>query len=134
MVPSLIDDLLRGTDPSLTPGTQVWDYLYIDDVIAAICALMDSPSCQGTYNLGSGEPHTVREMAERIRDLIDPALPLTFGTIPYRHNQPMHLIGDISRLRGATGWVPRVGIEDGLRRTVEWYRRNRLREMDKGET
>ncbi len=67
---------------------------------------------------------TVRSIVERIRDHIDSGVSLRFGEVPYRPGQVMHLEADISRLREATGWSPRIGLDEGLRRTVGWYRRN----------
>ena len=65
-----------------------------------------------------------QELATRIRDLIDPNLPLGFGEMPYRPDQIMHLQADISRLQQATGWAPQVSLHEGLRRTVEWFKDN----------
>jgi nucleoside-diphosphate-sugar epimerase len=71
-------------------------------------------SAQGVFNLSSGRAVTVRSIVERLRDLACPGLPLTFGDIPFSPNQIMHLEGDCSRLTAATGWRPRIMIEDGL--------------------
>lgn len=125
LIPYVILTLLHGERPSLTAGEQRWDYLFVEDAAEAIYRVAINPDAHGVFNLGSGEAHTVRSIVERIRALIDPDLPVGFGEVPYRPDQIMHLQADISRLREATGWSPRVGLEDGLRRTVDWYRENR---------
>lgn len=122
MIPYVVMSLLRGECPALTPGEQKWDYLFVQDVAEAVYSVASKPDVQGIFNLGSGETHTVREVAEQIRDLINPNLPLGFGQVPYRPNQIMHLQADISRLRQATVWVPRVSLRDGLEATIAWYR------------
>jgi len=127
MIPELILKLLRGEKPSLTPGEQRWDYLYVQDVVEAIWQAATTSEAQGIFNLGSGEAYTIRSIAERIRDLIDSNLPIGFGEVPYRPDQIMHLQADISRLREATGWSPQVSLEEGLGRTVKWFRENRWR-------
>jgi len=76
------------------------------------------------YNLGSGTAQTVRSIVERIRDLIDPRLSLGWGQMPYRPDQILYLEADIARL-GSLGWSPRVDIDEGLQRTVNWFRENR---------
>ncbi len=124
LLPSVINQLLDGVRPALTPGQQCCDYLYVEDVAEAICRLALETSAQGVFNLGSGDARTVRFLVERVRDLIDPALPLGLGDVPYRPNQVMYLQGDISKLTAATGWRPQIGLEEGLRRTVEWHRAN----------
>lgn len=122
LIPTVIRQLLAREVPALTPGMQEWDYLYIDDAVEAIYRAAVTDAVGGVYNLGSGDAHSVRDIVERIRDLIDPALPLGFGRVPYRPDQVMHLRADMARLRGATGWAPGIGLDEGLRRTVEWYR------------
>jgi nucleoside-diphosphate-sugar epimerase len=77
---------------------------------------------EGVFNVGSGQPATIRSIAERVRDRIDPRLPLGFGEVAYRPDQVMRLEADVTRLREATGWRPRVGLDEGLTRTVSWFR------------
>jgi nucleoside-diphosphate-sugar epimerase len=122
MVPYLINRLLAGERPALTPGTQLWDYLYVDDAARAIAAVATSATAAGVFNLGSGQPRTIRSIVEAIRDAIDPALPLGFGEVPFRPDQVMHLEADIDRLGQATGWTPEIMLEEGIRRTIAWHR------------
>jgi UDP-glucose 4-epimerase len=127
MLPSVILDLLARRKPSLTLGEQVWDYLYLDDTAAAICAVLEQ-EVAGVFNLASGTTATIRNIVEQIRDMIDPSLPIGFGEVPYRDDQVMHLEADITRLTSATSWRPEVSLERGLSQTVEWYREKMPRE------
>lgn len=124
LIPSVILSLLKGEKPVMTAGEQRWDYLYVEDVAAAIWQSAISPNAKGVFNLGSGQATPVKSIVERIRDLIDPGLPLGLGELPYRHDQVMHLQADISHLRQVTGWEPQVSLDQGLERTVNWYREN----------
>lgn len=121
LIPTVIKQLLAQQRPALTPGEQKWDYLYIDDAAAAIYAVGLNMAAEGVYNIGSGEAPTVQSIVKGIRDLIDPSLPLDFGKVPYGANQIMHLQADITRLQQATGWSPQVPLQEGLRRTIDWY-------------
>lgn len=123
LIPNVIETLLRGEKPALSPGEQQWDYLYISDLVEALFWVATSPAAQGVFNVGSGQARPIREIVETIRDLIDPSLPLGFGEVPYRPGQVMYLQADITKLRTATGWRPRTSLADGLRRTVDWHRR-----------
>ena len=127
LIPHVILTLLRGERPSLILDEQRCDYLYVEDAVEAIWRAAITPGAQGIFNLGSGEAYTIRSIAERIRDLIDPSLPLGFGEVPYRPDQIMHLQADITKLKKATSWKPRTSIDDGLRQTVEWYRERKER-------
>lgn len=122
LIPQVILTLLRGEKPSVTRGEQRWDYLYVEDVARAILQSATNPGAQGIFNLGSGEAHTVCSIVERIRDFIDPTLPLGFGEVPYRSDQIMHLQADITKLQRVTDWKPKTSLVDGLKRTVEWYK------------
>ena len=124
MLPSVILALLRGEKPALTLGEQRWDYLYVEDAVDAIWRAATTSSAQGVFNLGSGEAHTIKSIVERVRDLIDHNLPLGFGEVPYRPDQIMHLQADISRLKQVAGWSPQVSLDEGLRRTVDWFGEN----------
>jgi UDP-glucose 4-epimerase len=122
MVPALIRSLLRGEMYPLTSGEQVWDFLYISDVIDALVAGLETETADGIFNLASGKPGLLRDFMQAVRDEVDPSLPLGIGKIPYRPDQVMHLEGDVSRLREATQWSPRVDWAEGIRRTVQSHR------------
>ena len=127
MIPYLILKLLNREKPSLTPGTQTWDYLHAEDAARAIVAVAACGSASGVFNLGSGRPRRIREIVESIRDQINPALPLGFGEVPFRPDQVMHLEADVSRLHDQTGWSPQIKFEQGIAETVAWFRENRQR-------
>ena len=122
LIPFIIRKLLGGESPPLTEGRQRWDYLYVTDVAEGVYAAAVNPAAEGVFNLGSGDPRTIRSIAKAIRDLIDPDRELRFGEIPLRPDQIMHLEADASRLRSATGWRPKVSFPAGIEKTVDWFR------------
>ena len=124
MIMSLISSLLSGQKPALTKGEQMWDYLYADDAGDAMLKLAESGRDGTIYPIGSGRARPLREYIEIIRDIIDPALELGFGEVPYSDRQVMHLRADISELKRDTGFEPSVSFTEGAERTVEWVREN----------
>ena len=122
LIPMLITEMLAGRRPRTTLGTQSWDWLHVEDVARGILAVATTDDAEGVFNLGSGKAVRVRDVVERIRDLAAPGMELVFGEIPFRPDQVMHMQAEVSRLCEATGWAPRIAIEDGLVGTVAWYR------------
>lgn len=122
LIPYLALKLLADERPATTAGEQRWDYIYVDDVAAAITATIESSEAAGFFNLGSGTTATIRTIIERIRDSIDPTAEVGFGEVPYRPDQVMHLEANIARLTATTGWRPRISLEEGLEKTVDWCR------------
>lgn len=124
MIMSVISKLLKGEKPSLTPGGQMWDYLYSKDVANAFYLLGEKGKNGSIYCLGGGEARPLKEYVEILKDAIDEKLELGFGDVPYGDKQVMHLCADISNLTEDTGFRPEVGFEDGIRETIEWVRNN----------
>jgi UDP-glucose 4-epimerase len=118
MLTYLVRALIAGERPELTACEQRWDFVFVDDVAAAALDLVQTETATGIFNVGSGEAILLRSILEGVRDMIDPALPLGFGARAYGESQVMRLQADVSRLVKATGWSPRVTLDDGLRRTV----------------
>lgn len=124
MIPYLALKLLHRERPAVTAAEQLWDYVYVADAAAAVAAVARLDAASGLFNLGSGTAPRLRDIIEKVRDAIDPALPIGFGEVSYRPDQVMHLEADIRRLVAATGWRPRVGLAEGIRTTVDWYRKH----------
>ena len=123
MISSVIRQLMEKKKPSLTEGVQKWDYLYSGDAARAFRLLAVYGADGKIYPMGSGEVRSLREYAEILRDTVDPDLELGFGLVPYSALQVMHLQADISQLKADTGFVPTVSFEEGIRLTVNEYKR-----------
>lgn len=122
MTISTISKLLRGEEPEMTSGEQIWDYLYSGDAAEALYLLACSGRSGAVYPVGSGQARPLKEYAEMLRDAVNPALCLHFGAVPYSRNQIMFLKADIRDLTADTGFLPKTDFRDGIRRTVEWVK------------
>ncbi|WP_437280966.1 NAD(P)-dependent oxidoreductase [Sorangium sp. So ce375] len=121
LIPHLIARFRAGEAPALTPGAQARDLTYVDDVIEALIAAATSPRLEPgqAYNVCSGVPVRVREVAERVARAAGwPGDDLGLGRRPYRDDEPMWIVGDPSRFAEATGWRPRVPLDEGVRRML----------------
>lgn len=74
------------------------------------------------YCIGSGKVKKLYEYINIIKNQINPKLKIKFGAIPYSKNQVMYLCADISKLEEDTGFKPEISFEEGIKRTIEWYK------------
>lgn len=122
MVMSSIIGMLEGKRLKFTKGDQIWDYLYCDDCARAFYLIGKYGKDGKAYTIGSGKSRYLRDYIKAIRDAIDPNLEVGLGEIDYYPNQVMNLTADISDLHEDTGFEPQVSFEEGIRRTIEWYK------------
>lgn len=123
MISGTIRKLLAGERPALTAGIQRWDYLYAGDSADAFYLAACHGRNGAVYPLGSGQALPLKDYIIQMRDAIDPALPLGLGKVPYGPLQVMHLQADISALQADTGFAPKTPFAEGIRRTMDWVKR-----------
>lgn len=122
MVMQVIADACAGNSPRCTKGEQLWDYLYCDDCARALLSIAESGSDGRTYPIGSGTQRRLADFIGDICDLCDTGVSPDFGAIPYQDEQVMYLRANTDALCGDTGFKPQVSFEEGISRTIEWYR------------
>lgn len=123
LVMHAIDKLLKKEKPSFTKAEQQWDYLYSKDAGKAFFLIGECGKAGKTYCIGSGKSRPLKEYIISIRDEIDKELPVGIGELPYAPMQVMNLQVDISELQADTGFVPEYEFEQGIRETIDWYRK-----------
>ena len=121
LIQYLIKDMLHNKDINVTKGEQLWDYLYIDD-ISDMFSKLKNASGAGVANLGSGKSVTVKYIIEMIKELTNSKSKINFGAIPYRENQVMKMEADITQLSNHLNWFPKVAMEEGLKRTIDFIK------------
>lgn len=120
-IPMVILMLLQKKTPRLTEGSQLEDFIFVQDVANAIVAALECDQAQGLFNLASGQSYRIKAIAQLIRDRIDPSLKLGFGQVPFRRDQVMKLQASSQKLRTVTGWKPLISLYDGIGQTIDWY-------------
>ncbi|WP_330458923.1 NAD-dependent epimerase/dehydratase family protein [Streptomyces sp. NBC_00820] len=109
--------LERGAPPRVfEDGAQRRDFVHVRDVAAANVTALTSPARPGTltaYNTGSGEPHTVGDLARALSAAYGGPDPVITGE--YRLGDVRHITADSSRLRAELGWKPEIGFAEGMR-------------------
>lgn len=124
LVPSACLSLVRKEPIRLTPGTQQRDFVFVEDAVAALLAVLFSAAEDEMFNLCSGTSFAVNEVAQRLVELHGGNTPLLIGALPPRAVEFDKLSGDPAKTRAVIGWSTSTGLEAGLRRTLEWFREN----------
>ena len=125
-LPYVIQSALLDRSPELTECTQIWDYIYIDDVCRCVELILSQQTqfrLSGCYNLSSNQPIVLRDLVNMVFDKIKPltARPL-FGYRPFRDDQVYHLQGCNKKLKTHFGWEPLTSISEGLEKTINYER------------
>lgn len=122
LIPYVITSLLRAEAPKLSSGLRLVDWIYVDDVVEGLIKCAQTPGIEGrTVELGSGELHSIREIVEKLVDLVPCGVDPLFGAFsdrPLERIQKADLAGSHELIR----WQPSTPLETGLTRTVEWYK------------
>jgi nucleoside-diphosphate-sugar epimerase len=124
LVPSVICSLLSEQAVATSSGSQICDFMHVEDVAGALVALLDS-RVVGPVNIASGVGVTVGEIVERIGRLVGRPELIGRGRLPNRGGEPPLLVADVSRLRDQVGYLPRWELAAGLADTVSWWERHR---------
>jgi len=101
-------------------GTQTRSFCYVDDLIEGLARFMAQTKSVGPMNLGNPSEFTMLELAERILKLVGGRSKLVHRPLP--SDDPKQRQPDITLARELTGWEPRVPLEEGLKRTIAYFR------------
>jgi UDP-glucose 4-epimerase len=122
IVPHVIVSLLRGERPKLSSSGLDVDWVYLGDVVDAFVSAATVPGIEGeTIDVGSGELVSIGALAERAARLVGTDVRPELAA---KSDRPLEFprTADLQSAADIMGWRPRVALDEGLRRTVEWYR------------
>ena len=101
-------------------GTQTRSFCYVDDMVDGIIKTMNSPDdFTGPVNLGNPEEYRIIDLAEKIIHLIGSKSKIVFKPLP--QDDPKRRRPDITLARKKLGWEPRTPVEEGLKKTIEYF-------------
>jgi nucleoside-diphosphate-sugar epimerase len=122
LVPHVIRSLLRREAPKLSSGRRMVDWVYVDDVVRGLLLAGDRAGIEGEeFDLGSGRLVSVREVVEQLVRASGSTVAAQFGALPDRPYE-VERRADAASTRSRLGWEAEISLEDGLQRTVNWYR------------
>jgi nucleoside-diphosphate-sugar epimerase len=120
---AFIETILAGDDLVIHgDGSQIRAWCYVDDLVDALLLVLERPEAVGeVYNIGNPRSVvTVFDLAARIRRLMESDSEITFRPLHYTDVEMR--IPNIDKARRELGWAPQVDLDEGLARTIAWYR------------
>jgi len=121
VVSNFIVQALRGQDITIFgEGQQTRSFCYVDDLIEGFVRLMATTGVTGPINIGNPGEFTMLELAEKVIRLTGSKSKLTF--LPLPQDDPKQRKPDISLAQTELGWSPKVDLEEGLGRTIAFFR------------
>jgi nucleoside-diphosphate-sugar epimerase len=124
IIPELIIKCLKGVPIETTRGAQTREFNYVDNIIDAfmIAATMKKAP-EKVINVGAQEEISVADLARSVHAMTGSVSELKIGALPYRPTEIWRMRSDSQRAKKTLGWKPAVPFKEGLRRTIEWYRK-----------
>ncbi len=121
-VPTIVRRCLAGDEIDLTDGSQERDFIHVEDAASAVATVLQAKVTGSGgyhhYDVGTGNPVSIRSFVETVNRLCSAGAKLNFGTLPMREGEFRRACADTSALR-ALGWAPHVSLETGIQSVID---------------
>jgi nucleoside-diphosphate-sugar epimerase len=125
LIPYVTRSLLRGEAPAVSSGARAVDWVFVDDVVEGVLAAATRGGLEGrTVDIGSGRLVTVRSVVDSLVGIVGAGVSARYGAVADRPMEQV-CVADVEATHASLAWRPRVSLEEGLERTVAWYRDGR---------
>lgn len=118
-----IRTLLNGEKPLYGNLEQMWDFLYVKEIARALMLIGENGHIGKTYGIGSGVYKPLKEYIVTTKNIVNPKLELGIGSLPELSNQTFSSCVNIDDLTKDTGFVPQIQFEEGIKRTIDWFKK-----------
>ncbi|WP_459861980.1 UDP-glucuronic acid decarboxylase family protein [Campylobacter concisus] len=120
VISNFIVQALKNSDITIFgDGSQTRSFCYIDDTVDALVKFMNT-DIMGPVNIGNPEEYSIKEIAHIIISLTNSKSPIIYKELP--SDDPKRRKPDITLAKELLGWTPKIGIKDGLERTIEYFK------------
>ena len=124
--PYIILSILEGKEVNLTPCEQYRDYCYIDNIMDGfVLAAKNEDIKNQIFNIASGEIFKLKHFVDIIYKEVGLKNQPNFGALPYRKNEVWKQQPDTTKIKTLLNWEPKVSLEEGIKRTINWYQENK---------
>jgi len=122
LIPYVIRSLLRGEAPRISSGMRNVDWIYIEDTVDGLLAAAEATHVEGrTIDIGSGTLRSIRSVVEHLVTITESSLRPLYGALEDRPLEALR-VADVDDTEALIGWRARTALEEGLAKTVAWYR------------
>ena len=126
MIPNVVMySLLNNKDVNLVEGNNLYDMVYIDDIVSAFIAIGEKGENRQSYYVGHNDQRTFKEIITDIRDVLNKEAPLHFGVYKEDNHIDYSLI-DRTLLTKDTGWKPQADFKESILKTAKWIKESGL--------
>jgi nucleoside-diphosphate-sugar epimerase len=123
VIPEIITRALQRQPLLMTAGTQTREFNYVEDLADGMVRIATADGVDGElFNLGCGRELSMQDLAAMILSLLDNPIEPEFGALPERPIEILRMHADVSKTAERIGWRATTSLEDGLARTIEFYR------------
>ncbi|MFA6269266.1 MAG: GDP-mannose 4,6-dehydratase [archaeon] len=123
VIPDLIIKALKGERISTTKGEQTREFNFVENTIDGFLLAAEKKEAIGeVINIGAGEEISIADLVKKIAKYSNSKSELGIGDIEYRPNEIWRMYADSSKAKKLLGWTPKVSFDEGLKKTIEWFK------------
>ena len=122
LIPSLIKKAINREKFEMTEGEQTREFNYVDDIVDGFIKASATKKAIGEIvNIGNGKEYKIKDIVLKILNIMGNPIEPLIGALPYREGETMHFYCDNTKATKLLGWNPKVTLDEGLEKTVNWY-------------
>ena len=123
-IPIIISGCIKNKKFPCSEGSQLRDFLHVDDVVSAIIKSLTNQNARGEIiNIGSGKPRKIKNTIQYIQNVLKGGYPL-FGKIELRNDEILKVYPNINKAKNKINWRPKISFNSGLKSTIKFYNEN----------
>jgi nucleoside-diphosphate-sugar epimerase len=124
VIPEIIINCLKGKPINSTEGIQTREFNFVSNIVDALLISAENEKATGqVMNIGAGEEVAIKDLIKNIHDITSSSSDLNIGSIPYRPSEIWRMKADSKLSNEILGWEPKIKLSDGLKLTVEWFKK-----------
>lgn len=121
---------LKNNEFKMTAGEQTREFNYISDIVDGFIKASITKNAIGeTINIGNGVEYQIKDVINRIFNMVGSSGKLRIGALPYRVGEARHFYCNNTKAREILNWEPVVDLDSGLKMTIEWYQKNMVKNI-----